>query len=60
MSGEKAARVRRTSAIERKLRLAGLRAERDALFRLARANEISDARSRELVRELDLQEERFK
>jgi len=60
MSGENSVRVRRTSAIERKLRLAGLRAERDALFRLARANKISDARSRELVRELDLQEERFK
>jgi CPA1 family monovalent cation:H+ antiporter len=60
MSGENAVRVRRTSAIERKLRLAGLRAERDALFRLARTNKISDARSRELVRELDLQEERFR
>jgi CPA1 family monovalent cation:H+ antiporter len=60
MSGENAVRVRRTSAIERKLRLAGLRAEREALFRLARTNKISDARSRELVRELDLQEERFR
>jgi CPA1 family monovalent cation:H+ antiporter len=60
MSGENAVRVRRTSAIERKLRLAGLRAEREALFRLARINKISDARSRELVRELDLQEERFR
>jgi CPA1 family monovalent cation:H+ antiporter len=60
MSGANAVRVRRTSAIERKLRLAGLRAEREALFGLARANKISDARSRELVRELDLQEERFR
>ncbi len=60
LSGENAARVRRTSAIERKLRLAGLRAERDALFRLARTNQISDAKSRALVRELDLQEERFR
>jgi monovalent cation/hydrogen antiporter len=60
MSGDNAARVRRTSAIERKLRLAGLRAEREALFRLARNNQISDARSRALVRELDLQEERFR
>jgi monovalent cation/hydrogen antiporter len=60
MSGENAVRVRRTSAIERKLRLAGLRAERETLFRLARTHKISDARSRELVRELDLQEERFR
>jgi len=59
MSGDNATRVRRTSAIERKLRLAGLRAEREALFRLARTNKISDATSRALVRELDLQEERF-
>ena len=59
MSGDNAIRVRRTSAIERKLRLAGLRAERDVLFKLARANKISDAISRALVRELDLQEERF-
>jgi Na+/H+ antiporter len=60
LSGENAARVRRTSAIERKLRLAGLKAERDALFRLARANKLSDTKSRALVRELDLQEERFR
>ena len=59
MSGDKATRVRRTSAIERKLRLAGLRAEREALFRLARDKQISDVTSRALVRELDLQEERF-
>jgi hypothetical protein len=37
-----------------------LRAERDALFAQARADAISDATCRQLVREIDLLEERFK
>jgi hypothetical protein len=42
------------------LRLAALRAERDVLFALARAREVSDRNCRKLVREIDLQEERLR
>lgn len=59
LSGENSVRVRRIGAIERKLRLAAIRAEREELFALARANKISDEKSRALVREIDLMEERF-
>jgi CPA1 family monovalent cation:H+ antiporter len=59
-TGENAARVRHIDRIERRLRLAGLRAERDTIFALARAQRISDASSRKLVREIDLVEERFR
>ena len=58
-SGENSMRARRTNAIERKLRLAAIAAERDTLFALARAKKISDETSRALVRELDLLEERL-
>jgi Na+/H+ antiporter len=57
---DEAARVRASDLIEQKLRLAALRAEREAIFRLARAHGISDASSRVLVRDIDLQEERFR
>jgi len=59
VGGENSLRVRRTAAVERKLRLAALRAERETFFALARHNKISDAKSRALVREIDLMEERF-
>jgi len=59
-SGEDAARIRRSDDIERELRLAGLSAERDALFALARNNSLSDEASRRLVREIDLLEERLR
>ncbi|MGH8228078.1 MAG: Na+/H+ antiporter [Steroidobacteraceae bacterium] len=58
--GEDAGEVRRSEDVERQLRLAGLRAERDAIFALARSYEISDVTSRRLVRELDLLEERLR
>lgn len=58
--GENAARIRQCDDIERRLRLAALRAERDTVFALARAQEISDTSSRKLVREIDLLEERFR
>jgi NhaP-type Na+/H+ or K+/H+ antiporter len=45
---------------EREYRLAGLRAERDTVLRLARRNEISDETARHLVRELDLVEARYR
>ncbi len=57
---EDAERIRQGDEIERRLRLTGLRAERDTLFALARARRITDADSRRLVRELDLLEERFR
>lgn len=46
------------SQIERQLYLAGIRAERDELFRMARAHEIPDEMARRLVGEVDLQETR--
>lgn len=57
--GEISARIRRGDEIERKMRLAGLRAERDTVFALARAQSLSDESSRKLVREIDLLEERL-
>lgn len=51
-----ATRGRRILAIERELRLAGLRAERDELYRLRRQRSISDETLQELVREIDLGE----
>jgi Na+/H+ antiporter len=56
---ESAQRFRRGEAYEREIRLAALRAERDTIFALARANQLSDADTRRLVREIDLLEERF-
>jgi CPA1 family monovalent cation:H+ antiporter len=58
-TGEEAADARRSDAIERQLRLAGLKAERDEIYRSARDNEVSDEVARRLVREVDLQEARF-
>jgi CPA1 family monovalent cation:H+ antiporter len=58
-TGENATRVRHIDRIERRLRLVGLRAERDTLYALARAQQISDASCRKLVREVDLVEQRF-
>jgi Na+/H+ antiporter len=50
---------RRQDLIERQLRLAGLRAERDAIYRLARARRLNDESARKLVREIDLLEARY-
>jgi Na+/H+ antiporter len=58
-TGEEAAQLRKVDEIERALRLAGIRAEREEIFRLGRANEVSDDAVRRLVRELDLQEARY-
>jgi CPA1 family monovalent cation:H+ antiporter len=46
--------------IERDLRLIGLRAERDEVFRIARTGEIGSEMVQRLVRELDLLEARYK
>jgi CPA1 family monovalent cation:H+ antiporter len=58
-TGENAARQRQFDDIDRRLRLAGVRAERETIFALARGQEVSDECSRKLVRELDLLEERL-
>ena len=58
-TGENAVRARQVDAIERRIRLAGVRAERDTVFALARSQALSDSTSRKLVRELDLLEERL-
>jgi CPA1 family monovalent cation:H+ antiporter len=46
--------------VERDLRLAGLRAERDAIFQMARERTISSAVAQKLIRELDLLEIRYR
>jgi len=50
---------RRVDAIERRLRLIGLRAERDAFYRIARSGRLNDDLTRSLVREVDLLESRL-
>jgi Na+/H+ antiporter len=57
---EGAARITlRLNKIERDLRIAALRAERDEIFRLARNREITDDTARRIVRELDMAEARY-
>ncbi len=58
-TGAEADLVRKMDDIERELRLAGLRAEREEIYRFARLRRISDDMSRQLVREIDLAEARF-
>ena len=58
--GEAAEAARREDGIERELRLAGLKAERAAIFRSARERRIGSATSSKLVRELDLLEARYR
>ncbi len=59
-TGAAADLVRLGDEIERKMRLAGLRAERDKVYSFAREGRIDDDVARRLVRELDLMEARFK
>jgi CPA1 family monovalent cation:H+ antiporter len=58
-TGKERALARRMDEIERKLRLAGLRAERSELYRIARSRKLSDETARKLVREIDLLEARL-
>jgi len=55
-SEEDVLQMRLANEIERQLRLAGLRAERDELYRLGRTRTLSDDLVRKLVREVDLAE----
>uniref|UniRef100_B0T2L4 Na+/H+ antiporter n=1 Tax=Caulobacter sp. (strain K31) TaxID=366602 RepID=B0T2L4_CAUSK len=45
--------------IERQLRLAGVRAERDEVFRLGRERDLDEEAARRIIRELDLLETRY-
>jgi len=56
---ENATRVRLADHIEARLRVAALCAEREVVYKLARAHQISDQTARKLVRDVDLQEERI-
>jgi CPA1 family monovalent cation:H+ antiporter len=58
--GETPTEVHAAEQAERIYRLTGLRAERDTILRMARRNDISDETARNLVRELDLIETRYR
>lgn len=51
--------TRKYAQVERKLRLAGLKAERDTIFLMARDRSIGSEIAQKLIRELDLLEARF-
>jgi CPA1 family monovalent cation:H+ antiporter len=59
MTGDDAKLARRIDDIERKLRLAGVKAERAEFFRLGKSRKLSDDVLRKLVREADLAEARL-
>ncbi|GAU85993.1 Na+/H+ antiporter [Bosea sp. BIWAKO-01] len=50
---------RRLEAIERKLRIAALRAERSEIFRLRRHRELNEEAAQRLIRDIDLLETRY-
>lgn len=52
--------TRKYAVVERDLRLAGLKAERDAIFLMARRRSIGSEIAQKLIRELDLLEVRFR
>ncbi|QTL02429.1 Na+/H+ antiporter [Aquabacter sp. L1I39] len=58
-SGDASDRNTAVGQIEQQLYLVGMRAERDELYRMARAHEIPDEMARRLVGEVDLLETRF-
>ncbi len=51
--------ARKVDAIERRLRVVALGAERKELYRMARSGRLTEELTRKLVREVDLQESRF-
>ena len=59
-TGRQAARLRRVDQVEREMRMAGMHAEREEIFSLARQSKISDETSRKLVREIDLVDARYR
>lgn len=58
-TGDDGVHQRKLENIERRLRLSALRAERNEIYRLARARRISEETARKLVSEVDLLETRF-
>lgn len=58
-TGAEAEVVQKVERIETELRLAGLRAERETFYALARARRLPDETARSLVREVDLLETRL-
>ncbi|MCJ2059335.1 Na+/H+ antiporter [Methylobacterium sp. J-048] len=56
---EERSRARQLAIMEKRLRLAGIEAEREALYRLRRSRAIDDVVLRQLVREIDLVEARL-
>ncbi|MBS0275524.1 MAG: Na+/H+ antiporter [Proteobacteria bacterium] len=58
-TGDDGVHQRKLEAIERRLRLSALRAERNEIYRLSRAHRVSEETSRKLVSEIDLLETRF-
>jgi len=58
-SPESASLHRKLEQVERQLRLVGLRAERDEIYRRIRARDIEDELGRKLVRDIDLMEARY-
>jgi CPA1 family monovalent cation:H+ antiporter len=58
--GAAGGRKRQGERAEKALLMAGLHAEREAVFELARQSRISDEASRKLVREIDLLEARYR
>jgi monovalent cation/hydrogen antiporter len=59
-AGDAAQAARQEDQIERRLRLAAFRAQRDLLFRMARQREVGSTLATKLTRELDLIEVRVK
>lgn len=59
-SSEAEAMARRTMAIERRLRIAGLKAERAEIFRAAREREVNGEVALRMVRDIDLLEARIR
>ncbi len=54
------AEARLQDRLEREFRLVGLKAERDAIFDMARARQIGSSVSQKIIRELDLLEARYR
>ena len=59
-AGMAAEELKRADQAERALRLAGLQAEREVIYALARHQRISDDTARKLVRNVDLLEARYR
>jgi CPA1 family monovalent cation:H+ antiporter len=58
-NAESNALERRTEEVERRLRLAALKAERTQIFRMVRNRELGSEPARKLIREIDLLEARY-